>query len=698
MKKCLFLIAFLACGTALAAADRVMCVLDNGAEIGWQDVAARLGYRLGRVDSVPGATFVKDGLRQISFLDHVDVARACDLVVVCGGTADAQAKIPLGARHVWSNWKSPDLATFRPACNKLVHDLHAVNPEARLVFVMPDGLNDDYRMAIRIACGIWEAGDTSVDLKGIAKEKVVDCICGTIAPGMDAPGAFAKFQPARYGGAWYPGESAVWRFRFDRVGAGEGLRFGWRVVDSHGREFGRGALDGKLLDGREHAFTLTEEMIGGRLGTLGLEFTAASPNREVKATNGFTRLQSGKVRPVLWIGTGASTCEEGGMDDGWWAGDFRDADLVEAAGIGMVRTGLWWPRYEQKPREYVPFDGYENWWRDLGRRGIAMSCILAGQNPIYRDRIDPAAFRDFCEWIARRWAGVVDYWEFFNESANFNWPEVYGNREEDWYPHWFKTQRMASEGILKGNPAATFETLVEDTEYRLDKMIKDGAVRDWEAISFHPYCHMQPRPEREYFFKDGGRFYKDLALRHGGCKRWFVTEAGWTTVKGDVAYFERVGSYPKVNAAQQARFLIRMYLLARTYGCVSAMQFSFRNRGRRREYTEHNFGMVNEDGSPKAAYGATAFLARMLGEAEVGGEISPAPGLSRVCRFRKGEKTVLAAWWIEGEGEYELPADLEAPECAYDLQGNRIALHEVVNGRMLKLTEEPVYFQMEGKR
>lgn len=503
----------------------------------------------------------------------------------------------------------------------------------------------------------------------------------------ETPGEFGLVRPLRHGAYWYPGERAEWRCRFDRGSRlSSETKFAWRVRDARGRVFGSGLLPPSVAEGRPFTLSLSESDVGGRVGTLELELVASQAGGKVRHSTWFTRLTGPNPKPCKWVGTGDFS------DDGWWDGDFREGDLHDACGIGVLRNGIWWPRYDQNTGTYTPFAIYENWFRDVARRGREDLCILSGVNPSYEDRIDPVAFAKFGEYFAARMKGVISHFDIFNEPGNFCWPEAYGGKDpKHWYSRWLDLTHRLSDALKRGNPDVNVLVAVEDREYWLKKTIEDGVARAHEVISFHPYCHLQPRPEREYFFKDGGAELKKLALEHGGCTRWCVTEAGWTTVQGNVAFFERVGCYPKVDAAQQARYIIRMYLLSRIYGCDFACQFNFRDRGLRSNYTEHNFGMVRFDSSPKASFGATSFLTRFLGEASPVAELSPTPEKDRICCFVKNGRKILAAWAIEGEGRYEIPPEFGTISSVYDLQGNRLPLDEVVRGRSLVLTEDPVY-------
>ena len=243
-------------------------------------------------------------------------------------------------------------------------------------------------------------------------------------------------------------------------------------------------------------------------------------------------------------------------------------------------------------------------------------------------------------------------------------------------------------------PDAVVGVTGEDVPSLLQMMLTGGIARPHNAVAFHPYCHRQHRPEREYFLRDFGSEYRELARKHGGANRWCVTEAGWTTYAGEGEYWEVAGGYPRSSYLGQAACIVRMYLAALEAGCDYACQYDFRNDGLRASYTEHNFGLVHHDWSPKPSYAAVAFLTRHVGHRRYVCDLSSDKHAFRVAEFapETGAKdgTVLVLWSVEGDCEWELPASRGPWTECRDLFGNVIE-PPVVSGRKLRLTERPIY-------
>jgi hypothetical protein len=210
------------------------------------------------------------------------------------------------------------------------------------------------------------------------------------------------------------------------------------------------------------------------------------------------------------------------------------------------------------------------------------------------------------------------------------------------------------------------------------------------VIAIHPYCHGQPRPEREWFFRDGGEQLRQLSRGNGGPDRIVITEAGWTTYEGEMQYLAIAGGYPRSSLVHQAQYLVRMYLSARAAGVDYSTQYDLRDDGSNHSYTEHNFGLVRNDYSPKPALLAVAAMTRLVGQGEFVRNVAPDPAVARAYVFDVGGTAVVCAYAIEKDVKLTLPVGVDHLEQA-DLMGNRSPL-AASDGRVtLDLTEQPIY-------
>ena len=398
-----------------------------------------------------------------------------------------------------------------------------------------------------------------------------------------------------------------------------------------------------------------------------------------QGTNWFAYLPAQEVKPCPWIGTGVHASH------GWRKGDVRLVDAIAKAGIGIVRVETSWSECEKTKKDYHPCTGLDDFVIALCRRNVAINMLVCYGNRLYDNPLDPDAFSDFCAWTAGHYRDWIRHYEIWNEPQNFWFPQTYGR--DNWLDKFVLLTEKAKKAIRVGCPIASVGVAAEDVESWLDAMIRRRIADKDDCITFHPYCHRQHRPEREYFLKDFGRKHRAMAEKHGGASRFAITEAGWTTYSGTGTYWQVAGSFPKASYSGQADCLVRFYLAALAAGVEFACQYDFKDDGLRRDYTEHNFGLMFGDFSPKPAYAAVATLARMVGTMNYAGRLEDDSDRYRVMRFVEGERNVLVCWAVEGECLWRIPKEaLRARQV--DLYGND---RGGVGGRDVLLSERPFY-------
>ena len=426
------------------------------------------------------------------------------------------------------------------------------------------------------------------------------------------------------------------------------------------------------------------EEFGGRFGAFRLVVSCGGATNET----GFAVLPGPNPPPCPWVGTGIHG------HHGWARGDFRFLDILSAAGIGIVRAGVGgWSSIEQKKGVYSVPPNLDKLVDGLVAHGIGLNAILGLGNRIYENPCDPDAFARWSAFMARRYGTRVKTWQIWNEPQHFGFRKQYGPSNDVWVAKFVELTRKADDAIRAVQPNANVAVTSEDEWWLIEKMLYGGIARPHNLVSFHPYCHWQPRPENAMFFKDGGRKMRaTAATAPGGVKRFIVTESGWTTYSGKMKYLEIAGGYPRASLVQQAQYIVRMFILARQMGAEYACQYDFMNDGKERNFTEHNFGLVREDYSPKPSFSAVAQLTRLVGDATPLGDMSADPKRYRFYRFRSTRGDVFAAWAVEGTAEIKLPPEAkDGPECL-DLMGNRIDL-PFRAGRLV-LDETPIYIVM----
>lgn len=435
----------------------------------------------------------------------------------------------------------------------------------------------------------------------------------------------------------------------------------------------------------------------GTFGAFRVEVVERGATNSPLAKTWFARLRSRKVEPVDWLGTCAHFIRRDCYHDG------RFVDMLAAAGIGYVRNDYSWHGVETGPGEYRETPRYDKWFGELEKRGIGMVILfqLWQVPPCYPDKKDISAFPAFCAYVARRYQGRKCIFEIYNEPQNTALCRKAYAEEAKATKNWhcwlnplMDAAKKAAKAIHEADPKARVYVTGEDVEFLLKMMIETGVATEREGISFHPYGHKIPFPERIYWFKDNGAEIRALARAHGGATRFCGTEAGVPTILSKSHRHDKVaGDFICTTVAQQAAFITRLYLMSRLTGLDLMCQYCWMDEGTDPNYTEHNFGQVFHDGTPKPAFAATAQLACLLGHAKVVGERSPEPEKWRLAEFVRetsaGERRIFACWSVEKDLEVPFPEVLKGATFV-DLMGNGIPVPIGANGK-LKLEPFPVY-------
>lgn len=235
-----------------------------------------------------------------------------------------------------------------------------------------------------------------------------------------------------------------------------------------------------------------------------------------------------------------------------------------------------------------------------------------------------------------------------------------------------------------------------------------------DAVAYHPYQYPKDAPEIEtapFADRRQGSFatqtgqIRAIVGAHGRALPLWVTENGWSaspdipTEDADVARvfdipdkavvtfarellgeadFARVLETVRgVSEADQARYLIRMTLLARAQGLDRVMLYTLDDFDVEPQLDQESaFGLFRVDGSEKPAAGAVRTMLARYGSfgfaADLGEALSLGDG-ERALAFTDGPRLVVAPWKWRGEPRTlrigRLPGDAELR----DMQGQTLA-------------------------
>lgn len=144
----------------------------NAEECWWHLVTTAIGGKLEKNESWSGSTICHTGYKGKDFSSFSFVTRAGrlgnpSLILVCGGTNDSWAGVPIGD-FKWNNWTKEDLYKFRPAMAKLLAGLKSFYPKARIFFILNSDLKPVINDSIHEICKHYQI--PCIDLKNIEKQ------------------------------------------------------------------------------------------------------------------------------------------------------------------------------------------------------------------------------------------------------------------------------------------------------------------------------------------------------------------------------------------------------------------------------------------------------------------------------------------------------------------------------------------------
>lgn len=369
----------------------------------------------------------------------------------------------------------------------------------------------------------------------------------------------------------------------------------------------------------------------------------------------------------------------------------KTLDALVASGAKLVRSGGF------KFMDVAP-KGPDDWtmtdaiYRALRERGLAINANVYPA-PAWSRKPMPAdlkklphrhnwpskdgLFLAFCERIASRYRGGIDYFEMGNEwdlTAKEILPEAEALR----------LVREGHDGIKAGDPAATVITCgwAGATTADFEKAPNPGLLEafaekaqdafDVWPLHLHGLYDSYEAGVRERFFP--------LRARTMPKKPWYSNETAISTAGG--------------NEPLAARTVWMKILSAWAWGSTDYIWYNLREIGP--DDSERGFGLVTADYHPRATFAAFAALTALL----EGGRFEATlveRGARHVYRFRApdGKSLVVAGW--DGERDETLSVATDARRAfAVDLMGNRTELKGTDGAFSWSVGENPSAIVLEN--
>lgn len=226
---------------------------------------------------------------------------------------------------------------------------------------------------------------------------------------------------------------------------------------------------------------------------------------------------------------------------------------------------------------------------------------------------------------------------------------------------------------------APFSLAYNDELNFVDKCMKYGLYPYFGSVAHHPYV-WEDGFTASRFQEERMAQIEEIILRYGGWKDREISEIGYPTTPAQ--------NTPSEESA--ALDIVKTFVVSEAHDNEVTIFYDFVNDGTETLNTEHNFGQINYDGTPKKPYFTTAaFNLKTEGGIYVG-EIDP--GIDRATRaflYYKDGKPVVVAWSNQMDNsavEWKLDGESVTVTDAY---GNVVAEH---TDRVM-LEEMPFYIE-----
>ena len=387
--------------------------------------------------------------------------------------------------------------------------------------------------------------------------------------------------------------------------------------------------------------------------------------------------------------------------------------LIAKSGAGWIRDDLPWKDVEPTPGDYQIPPKTKNWIQAAKKAGLKVDVILAYGNPAYPDPYDPTAYAKAAAWLATELADDVQAIEILNEPNNFGFRDKYGGNwngnELDggvapYLKKYVEILNAAAKAIKRANPQMTVIGLGTPAPASF-RMVALGLAPEVDGLTDHPYGGQLPEQvpyadTPRYLLRDGiatadanGTFASQVAMFRAQAKKYGATEKLWDTEWGYPTIRAKPGKLG-LSEETQAVYLSRRLLESHAAGVEHTFIYEAKDEGVDPYSAGDNFGLVNNDLSPKQAY----FVIQRITGALVGTGTAPAAkraqieseptvkpdGLGVRCHtfLTSDEQKAVVAFWAARSlnpndkpinGTIELPADLAIHHIfQYDLlSGNR---------------------------
>ncbi len=373
------------------------------------------------------------------------------------------------------------------------------------------------------------------------------------------------------------------------------------------------------------------------------------------------------------------------------------ADFAVDANVKWSREEFEWAIVEPVQGEYNTelLEAYD-WVVDTHiANGIGVFGLIAYYAEWWTDYLSPSEDQHFSEYadyvrmLVTRYKGKIKYWEIWNEP----------NVDEFWKPrpspeNYFRLLQVAYVAAKEIDPSIkiiAFSTSGTDINF-IRSVYELGGYDYLDIICIHPYSY--PYAFENYEVNTINEL-KAMMRKYGQEKPIWVSEVGYPTHIGATgASYER-----------QADMIVRVYLTLISLGVEVICWYDLVDDGTDIYFNEVNFGLIENDLTPKDAFTAYKTMTGLLGTSTYDDEIfklENSQNSSKALLFNDANGDNILALWTHDEdvsGDGTITTTNKTAEIQYsgtlsqvlDINGQEIDIGTETGQLDLTISGSPVY-------
>lgn len=324
-------------------------------------------------------------------------------------------------------------------------------------------------------------------------------------------------------------------------------------------------------------------------------------------------------------------------------------DIMEKAGVKCVRDNYNWISYERSKNTFQD-SALAAMLNPLRNAGIRFYNLFGTTNPIYysKDVIEKYGSASGLGPITKEMidSAINYYRHFLTNNPDVLITDLYNEPD---VPSFWRPERDA---VMLGQaikevcltledefPNVTVTPNLAGSHYNGDftrEVFETGIYSYIDGFSHHPYePHKDPQQNYENYVLENG---EDMLIENGGWKGSYLSETGYPLTHSGKHSTEQ----------QQSDYYLKSFILGLAADQKFMIYYEFIDSGNDSNNSEHTFGIVRNDTTPKPAYLTYRQMSELFDSSMYLGKINLSEKTVAYA-FLKGGKVNAALWSSEAE-------------------------------------------------